>query len=214
MFIELYGEHLDPAPWCGEPIPQNGPYPTEACGVRVLVGATSASLLFVGEKQINLKIPADAPDEGAAPIQVCVREVCSPRVEVRFSTRKAYIRVQGEAYVHMPVWIEADQPASYDIYYPYLPLPWAFGGYRFEVRRNGRLLPQTNPTQFGWTGVTVAPRDSPRSRLPLHLLYRFDQPGAYSVRFSGAGSESDWTDIVVEPYSDTRRDLWLKAEAV
>src|SRR5437868_1324732 len=90
MIIELYGQHFGPSPWCAAKIPQNGPYPTEACGVRVSVGGTPAGLLFVGEKQINLKIPVDAPEEGTAPIQVCVRERCSEPVMFRFSVHKSY----------------------------------------------------------------------------------------------------------------------------
>ena len=72
-------------------------------------------------------------------------------------------------------------------------------------------------------GSTMAPRDSPTGRLPLHLLYRFDQPGVYSVRFTGRSykypgaieiaTQSDWIDIVVEPYSDAQRAAWLASQA-
>jgi hypothetical protein len=227
MIVELYGEHLGPTPPCDAPIPQNGPYSTEACGVRVTVGERPAALLFVSEKQINLKIPADAPDEGVAPIQICVHDVCSQPVPVRFSTRKAYIKVQGTAYVRMPVWIEVDLPMLYDIQYPAYVWPWQFGGYAFEVRRNGQpvapLRPQPKYGGFAGGG-TVAPQDAPRSRLPLHLFYSFDRPGTYSVQLTGwrfgsdgrtpaIASQSDWTDIVVQPSSEAQRDAWLKAEA-
>lgn len=227
MIVELYGEHLGPNPVCDAPASQNGRYPTEACGVRVTVGGRAAGLLFVSEKQINLKIPADAPDEGVAPFQICVHEVCSQQVEVRFSTHKAYIKVQGTAYVRMPVWIEADQPMPYDIAYPKTVWPWQFGGYAFEVRRNGQPLApiRPQPTDGGlFSGGTVAPQDAPRSRLPLHLFYSFDQPGTYSVQFTGwrfgpdgrtpqIASQSDWTDIVVHAISEAQRDAWLQAEA-
>jgi hypothetical protein len=224
MIVTIYGEHFA---GCSLPIPQNGPYPIEACGLRVLVGASPAGLLYVGEKQINLKIPAHAPAEGTAPLKVCVRDVCSDPVTFRFSSHKAYIAVQGTAYVHMPVWIEADQPMPYDIFYPYLTWPWDFGGYQLEVRRNGKLLPQIKPTPTGGIagGMTVAPTDSPRSRLPLHLLYHFDQPGTYFVRLTAwrivppefrthqVACQSDWTDVVVKPVSEAQHEAWLQAEA-
>jgi hypothetical protein len=60
--------------------------------------------------------------------------------------------------------------------------------------------------------------------LPLHLMYRFDEPGVYSVRFTGrvykypgavqVTTESDWTDVVVEPYSDAERIAWLQSEVL
>src|SRR5579862_3187325 len=103
MILTIYGEDLGPELQCPEPIPQNGPYPLETCGVRVLVNDRPAGLLFSGSKQINFKIPDDAPEEGSAPIQVCVRGTCSDRVMVRFSVRKAFIHLVGHAYVHMPV---------------------------------------------------------------------------------------------------------------
>jgi hypothetical protein len=55
------------------------------------------------------------------------------------------------------------------------------------------------------------------------LIYRFDEPGVYSVRYTGrvyktpgaieVATQSDWTDIIVEPYSDAQRAAWLKGEA-
>ncbi len=192
MFITVYGKNLGPEPWCNQPIPQNGPYPVEACGVRVLVGGVPAGLLFIGSGQINFKIPAEAPEEGSAPIQICAGTIYSQQVVFRFSTRKAWIRVQGQASVHMPVWIEVEQPMGYEIRYPYQVWPWHFGGDSIEVRHNGKALQPLIPQPSvpggiavgGLIGGSVAPQDSPRSRLPLHLLYRFDQPGTYSVRFT------------------------------
>ncbi len=229
MIVELYGEHLGPAPLCAEIIPRNVPYRTEACGVRVMVAASPAGLLYVGEKQINLKIPADAPEEGTAPIRVCVRDRCSDPVTFRFSAHKSYIAIQGVAYVHMPVWIEAEQPAGCGIDYPYSVWPWYFGGYEFEVRRDGKPLtpvwPQLRGGIVGTWGGTVAPHDSPRSRLPLHLVYHFEEPGTYAVRLTDwnpgprgtiggvVRCQSDWTNIEVKSADETRREAWLRAEA-
>jgi len=95
IIVTIYGEDLGPEFQCPEPIAPNGPYPIETCGVRVLVDGRPAGLLFSGSKQINFKIPDDAPEDGSAPIQVCVHDACSDRVVVRFSSRKAFIHVVG-----------------------------------------------------------------------------------------------------------------------
>jgi hypothetical protein len=116
----------------------------------------------------------------------------------------------------MPIWIEVEQPECCGIYYPYSIFPLDFGGAHFEVLHNGEPLMPLRPSLRD-LGGSVAPQDSPRSRLPLHLMYRFDQPGVYSVRFtarSDKDSQSDWTEIVVEPYSDAQREAWLENEVV
>jgi hypothetical protein len=187
------------------------------------VDGPAAGLLFVGPKQVNFKIPDEAPEDGsAAPIQVCVHETCSDPVVFRFSLRKAFIPLVGHAYVHMPVWIEAEQPWS-DIHYPYNIFPLDFGGAKFEVFYQGEPFAPAR-TAIARGTSTAAPGDSPWGRLPLHLIYRFDQPGVYSVRFTGRSykyppateiaTQSDWTDIVVEPYTDSQRMAWLQSEAV
>jgi len=220
MIIELYGENLGPDPWCDKQIPQNGPYPLEACGVRVLVDGRAAGLLFAGSKQINFKIPDNAPEDGEAPIQVCVHDTCSDRLTARFSLRKAFIHGQGHAYVHMPVWIEVEEPSCCGgIHYPNSFFPFDFEGARFDVLHHGEPMKPLSKSvaTLGGLGWRTMPLDTPRSRLPLHLMYRFDEPGVYSVRFTARQDkdcQSDWTDIVVEPYSDSQRTAWLVEEAV
>lgn len=215
MIIELYGENLAPNSGCDQSIPQNGPYPQEMCGVQVLVDGRAAGLLFVGSKQINLKLPVDAPEEGSAPIQVCVREVCSDVVNFRFSAHKAYVHLVGHAYVHMPVWIEVEEPAGHDIHYPYSVFPLNLGDNELEVFHRGEPLAPFRTARPSFGG-TSAPKDSPAGRLPLHLLYRFDEPGKYSVRYTARSDkqiQSDWTEITVEPYTDAQRLAWLRSEA-
>jgi hypothetical protein len=229
MVVELYGRHLTPEPWCGQNATPPAPYPVEVCGVRVMVGTSAAGLMFVGPGQINFKIPADAPAEGSSPIQVCVRGVCGAPVVMQFSTHKAFLRLRGAAAVHMPVWVEIDEPAPYEVKYPCEDSPWSFGGYHFEVRRNGQPLAQAPlpKTTIGQV-VSVPARGGCRaaaepSALPLHLLYDFDEPGVYSVRFTAtplvgpiSGTticQSDWTDIAVEPYVGSKRDEWLQSMA-
>jgi hypothetical protein len=215
MIVTIYGQDLGPELQCPEPIPSNGPYPLETCGVRVLVDGRPAGLLFSGSRQINFKIPDDAPEDGSAPIQVCVRGTCSDPVMARFSLRKAFLHVAGHAYVHMPVWIDVDLPATHGIYYPYSASSLDFGGNDLEVRHHGEPFPPFR-SSIGLGNSTVAPKDSPRGRLPLHLLYRFDEPGVYWVRYAARRDkdiQSEWTEIVVEPYSDAQRAIWLEAEA-
>jgi hypothetical protein len=205
-----------------------GRYPTEVCGVQVIVAGVPAQLLAVLKGQINFKVPAEAP---TSPIVVTVRGVSSQPVMVPFGKRKMMLSLAAPAYVHMPVWIDVDSPRLYGISYPYSLDPRNFGGGRFEVRFNGIMLkPFENPQSDGPMTVasllngSIAPADSPRGRLPLHLQYRFDVPGKYEIRFIGTRmepipgrgiqtvqvDESDWTEIEILPYSDAQREKWIE----
>jgi TonB family protein len=216
MIITIYGENLAPTPWCGVSFSQKPPFPMEACGVRVLVGDSPAGLMSAGPKQINLVLPADAPTLGKAPIRVCVREVCSAPLEMQFSTHKIFLKVEGKAYVHMPVWLEVEHPAPYEFRYPCGDWPWGIDNAVLDVRYSGLpIMPLVQPKPLGGVvggfGCSAAGYWKP-SRFPLHLLYRLHQPGTYSVKLTthlGSTSESDWTDIVVEPFSAAQREGWL-----
>jgi hypothetical protein len=128
----------------------------------------------------------------------------------------------------MPLWLNIDQPLPNEIRYPYNPWPWALGNHAIELRRNGELLTPRSPAPVGAAiggilGGSVAPADSPRSRLPVHVLYPLTQPGRYSVRFTTPGGklirtpevpcESEWLDFVVAPFDERARDDWLAAQA-
>jgi hypothetical protein len=227
----MYGRNLAPAGACPYPSPVNGIYPTEVCGVQVIVAGVRAQLLAVLERQINFKVPAEAPTSGEAAIVVTVRGVSSQPVIVPFGKRNVILSVAGPAYVHMPVWIDVDRPRPYGISYPYTLDPRNFGGGRFEVRFNGVILkPLENPRSDGsmaFSGLlngSIAPAGSPRGRLPLHLQYRFEVPGMYEIRFIGTRmepepgrgiqtvqvDESDWTEIEILPYSDAEREKWIE----
>ncbi len=66
------------------------------------------------------------------------------------------------------------------------------------------------------------PQSSLQGRLPLHLgTYRFSKPGTYMVRYKGHGkwfdklarvifSYSDWTPLIVKPFSPEQRGGWLE----
>jgi hypothetical protein len=185
--------------------------------VRVLVGDSPAGLMYAGPKQINLVIPDDAPTLGTAPMRVCVREVCSDPVEARFSTRKIFLKLEGKAYVHMPMWLEIEHPVSQELRHPCINWPWDVSDAFLDIRHNGRpLMPLAWPTPQGGVvggfGCTTGGYWKP-FRFPLHLFYRLHQPGTYSVKlttYTGITCESDWTDIVVEPFTAARREGWLR----
>jgi hypothetical protein len=47
-------------------------------------------------------------------------------------------------------------------------------------------------------------------------LYTFDEPGTYSVRLTARKLDqilyrSEWTDILLEPFSEEKRDAWLQS---
>lgn len=232
--VAIYGHHLAPADGCSHPPPANREgYPTEMCGTVVTVGGIPAGLLAVLETQINLEVPAGVPTSGEAAIVVTVRGVAGPPVMVPFGERKVILSVAGPVYVHMPVWIVLERPHLNDVHYPYALNPGSFGGGRFEVRHNDIVLKPFEIHQSGGqmsvNGLlngSIAPADSPRGRLPLHLQYRFDVPGTYEIRFIGTRmepepgrgirqvqvDESDWTEIELLPYSDAQRRNWIQEQ--
>jgi hypothetical protein len=235
--VTIYGEHLAPA-GCYQTAPSApGIYPTEMCGTQVTVAGIPAGLLAVLEKQINLRIPPEAPAAGDAAVVVSVNGVSSGSVMVAFGKPKVMLSLEEPAYLHMPVWIAVKRPLPYDVAYPYALNPGNFGGGRFEVRQNGIILrPLEIPDSGGVVtgGIlngSIAPAGSPRGRLPLHLQYRFDTPGRYEIRFIGTRldvgavpgaqemqvhrvqvDESDWTEIDVLPYSDAQRRNWIEEQ--
>jgi hypothetical protein len=71
---------------------------------------------------------------------------------------------------------------------------------------------------------SIAPPDSPRNRLPLHLGFAIDKPGTYSVRWSVVSedlgrfsdpphvlAESDWFDFNVVESTPAERAAWVNA---
>jgi hypothetical protein len=214
MVLTLYGGHLASEPVCGQPKAQPA---LEFCRVRVLIGTNPAELLYVSSGQINFKIPANVPTEGYSPLQVCIGTVCSAPLSMFFSTHTALLSFETPAYVHMPVWIHVDPPPPYSVSYPCLDGPWMPSGYEFEVQRNGTLLAPVPQPMPGTNRASPAGCDDRTlaGSLPLHLMYRFDGPGTYSVRFTASKGgqilyRSDWTDIAVAAYSEESRDAWLQ----
>jgi uncharacterized protein (TIGR03437 family) len=67
--VSLYGERLGPIKGVAAPI-EEGKFPTQAGGVRVLVGDTPARLLYVSATQINAILPFDLGDAPMAQVVV------------------------------------------------------------------------------------------------------------------------------------------------
>jgi hypothetical protein len=228
--IEIYGTNLGPSPGCGVQLPPVAPFPTEACGVTVTVGGIAVALRYVGPKQINVDLPKELP-EGPAPLQICVHNLCSQPVVKEFSAHTAFLSAAGPLYAGMPLWIEVGVPSPYIFAYPCRPDPWDFHGlrmdgttaddYRMEVRRNGVPLaeapaPRIRPA--GWeatmecmSGTNIG---GSSARFPLHLAYRIDAGGTYSIRLtciqdSKVVIQSAWTDIEVQPFSQPEKEAWL-----
>jgi hypothetical protein len=99
--------------------------------------------------------------------------------------------------------------------------------YRLEVRHEGTLLaeaPRPKIPMDGWESHSwgcmsgFGFETTPPFRLPLHLAYKIDSPGIYSVRVTGShGSDivvqSAWTDIEVKPRPPSAHDEWLRSMA-
>jgi hypothetical protein len=230
--VSIYGQNLGPKTGCTA----RSTDVKQLCGTAVTVGGLPAELLYVQEKQINLRIPYNVPTEGDVPFVITREGRAGTPMAVRFGPYTAAIKHTGEAYVDMPVWIEIDLPDSlaHSLRYPVTAYPVDFGGHSFEVRRNGILLRPNAPRQSfpiadsglyitgtigrgSLVGLPHEPRN-PR-RLPLHLAYRFDTPGLYEVRYLGYDhrypmeknvlARSAWIPIQVLPFSTARRQAWL-----
>ncbi len=229
MLLSIYGRHLGPDSGC---TPDRGafPEPAELCGVSVTVGGRKAGLLYVQEKQINLKVPATA--EGMIDFVVTYNGVSSAPVPIPFPPLPASIKLTGPAYVNMPIWIEVGlpEPQSRSLRYPITIWPADFGGHQFEVRRNGVDFPPIKLASsipriisslgglgmIGGGSLLGLPHEPKnRSRLPLHLIYRFDQPGLYEVRYTGRDMggqvlvRSGWLQFEVQDFPPSKRAAWL-----
>jgi hypothetical protein len=241
VLVTIYGRNLGPDRGCSAD-PSARPEPHELCGTVVTVDGYRAGLLYVQERQINLRLPARASGQDTLRFVVTHQGRSSPAVPVpprrktepvKQSVGVARISLLGRAYVHMPIWIAVNLPGRHQstVRYPITVYPADLGGHDFEVRRDGATLPKTTTTatvpkvvggpvslgSIGGGSLLGLPHE-PRTvgRLPLHLMYRFDDPGQYQVRYTGydlgrvALVRSDWLTINVEPYPEQHRLVWLQ----
>jgi hypothetical protein len=136
----------------------------------------------------------------------------------------AALSLEQPAYVNGPVWIhiQALRPDGY-VYvgYPVGIAPGDFGCHDVQVRRRGTTLPripQSPSIGASSQGLLCGSIGLPgreighQNRLPLHLWYRFDKPGAYEVKYTGwraiagppgaprqVSAETAWTRIEIQP---------------
>ncbi len=170
-------------------------YPTELCGVQVTLAGLPAGLLYVSGPQINFKVPQEAPLSGEAELKV-VYGGRAGTAKMRVGLEATSVTVEGEARVGAPIWSHIDAPYGWGtvVQYPVRIQPDDFGCNELEVRRNGALLPRIrlrppaggiafagNPCgNLGIEGQAIPHT----GRLPLHLQYRFNEPGVYEVRYT------------------------------
>ncbi|MGD0871653.1 MAG: hypothetical protein ABSB88_19035 [Bryobacteraceae bacterium] len=127
----------------------------------------------------------------------------------------ATLSLEQPAHVGGPVWIHIQAPPSPSYGYLQYPLeiaPSDFGCNEVEVRLNGTLLPRIpmQPAAGIHMGLMCGNIGIPghemqhKNRLPLHLQYRFRQPGVYEVRYTRRQGQpepilqSAWTRIEIQ----------------
>ena len=232
MIVTIYGERLA-SRFCPEIEQTAGIYPASACQTVVLAGDKPAQLMFVSTNQINLKLPDDLPGDAVISMRVVREGVSSPPVSVRFSTRPV-ITLAERAYAGLPVWlaIELPYPLGSRVLYPVSFDPSDFGSHAIEIRKQGRVVPETplhlppmiyrGDILAGISGLVSTADPALRDRLPLHLKYHLDEPGAYEVRYNLVYQKmenglkvtkdlrSEWTEITVLPSSPEQQGAWLE----
>jgi hypothetical protein len=231
QFVTIVGWNLTPTTPCQKSGQQQPPYPTEVCGVRVMIGDSAAALMYLGSMgnqyikadQINFQIPLDGPTEGRAPLRVCVNGQCSSPVHVEFTSKDILLTLHGKARARLPIWIAVEIPMNPHFSYPFGLCPWNFGGYEVNVRKDGVLLPGTEAPRCAHESKQKPPLLG-SARIPLHLVHRFDSPGAYEIRVRGPiltpdlskvarVGTSEWHRIEVEATTEDERKSWLREMA-
>lgn len=228
--LSMAGGHLGTPSKCTAPPSGLDPpvYPIQLCGTQAFFGDQPVGLLYVSEGQINFQIPRDGPASGTADLRVIYNGQSSKPLPMLAGFEKMTVRLDQPAYTDMPVWLKAEfRSGSRTIQYPSQLGPAGFGCNEVEVRRDGKLLTRLpgsiwNRGNFSFSvlncgGYGPAPHGL-ESRLPLHLLYRFDEPGTYevqlTVRDSVAASkiqfQTEWTPIEILPANHYQRAQWLE----
>jgi hypothetical protein len=232
--LTMYGAHLGADGQCFAPASTSNPpvYPFQLCGTQVFVGDEPAGLLYVSPRQINFQVPKDSPNDGTTDLRVVNDGQWSKPLTMQAGFEKITIRLDQPAYTDMPVWLKVEfrSGAKVEITYPSLLGPAGFGCNEVEVRRDGKFL--TRMPGSSWNRGPMAYSGPPcasyvhmppglEDRLPLHLLYRFDEPGMYEVRLtlrdlpveasaSKTRLQSEWTPIEVLPANHYQRAQWLE----
>ena len=230
LFLTVFGKDLGPAQGCVSQHDAAGEYPKSLCDVQVLVGGVPAELLWVQADQINFRVPDETPDRGTTGMVVVYRGRSSSVVTVPLGKEGTTISFERSLRVGMPVWLKVTAPYRQDagIWYPFMVYPAAFGCNEVEVRRDGMPLKKfadIGTQAFGGVlingnlcgGIGFRTERHFKNRLPLHLQYRFDQPGTYEIRLTmrhnpqeRAPYVSPWTKIEILPADQSARRQWLE----
>jgi hypothetical protein len=233
MLVSIYGSNLGPLEGCRgygdqqrvDILPPDNPfhiwerlaiYPTSLCNVQVMLGDAPAGLLWVQADQINFQVPKEVPFEAAADLRIIHAGIPSDPVPLRFGLERMTITQDEPAHAGGPVWVRVHTSADLErpIQYPVDIDPLSLPCQDIEVRRNNVALPRQTPKQLlgrvlagNLCGIMGLPgKPSKPGRLPLHVFYRFDQPGTYEVRFTRMQGDAKiirdrtgWTPIEVGP---------------
>jgi hypothetical protein len=208
-------------------------FPAQLCGVQVMIGDRPAEVIYVSMGQINFKVPQDSAETGTLDLRVVFQNESSAAVPVKAGFGGGVtISLAEPAYTGMPVWlnVKLGYPLG-RIGYPSAMGPAGFGCNEVEVRRDGRplpLRPDSDWMKYGGAfsgppcgSYGAADANRRQDSLPLHLLYRFETPGNYEVRYTlfdrpgklpsaNTRAQSDWTTIEVLPAQPNQRRDWLR----
>jgi len=187
----------------------------ELCGVQVLLDGNPIIVQYVTGNRLNALMPAEPPDRPFSQLVVLSGGIRTNTVDLRRVPEGVTISLDGPASVDGPVWIHVDLKPPDRLSYPLMSVPWEFECEEFEFRKDGKALsplalPNIRVVTFGSFPCPgyAAPGTATvfQNRLPLHLKYRFDEPGTYQVRLSQYGGprrvvlvQSDWTPIEIRP---------------
>ena len=139
----------------------------------------------------------------------------------------ASVELESPARVGLPVWLKISAPD--EIRYPFYTVPDWHECHDVEVRKDGKPLPrfQPPPTAFRQVVVVAGPacgilslpgKAQHPGSIPLHVMYRFDQPGVYEVRYiermpwgtpNAPNRVSPWTSIEIQAGIPADRTQWL-----
>ena len=139
----------------------------------------------------------------------------------------ADVSLESPAKVGLPVWLKIS--TRDEIRYPFFTVPDWHVCHDVEVRKGGKPFLRIQPPS-GAIGIAVSfagnicgnlylpgKAQHPGS-IPLHLMYRFDQPGIYEVRYvkrvpfvdaAPPAVVSPWTPIEIQPATPADRAKWL-----
>jgi len=142
-------------------------------------------------------------------------------------TTEASVALEAPARVGLPVWLKIS--TRNEIRYPFYTVPDWHTCYDVEVRKDGRPLSRFQPPPTAIAQIIVfagnicgglylpGKLQHPGS-IPLHVMYRFDQPGVYEVRYvermpwgepNAPNLVSPWTRIEIQTGTPADRAQWL-----